>query len=54
MYAEDAQEILNANGFGEWEVEDDSVIICPHGNAIEYDGSCSDGCISPFLTLGLI
>lgn len=32
----------------------DSVIVCPCGYAIEHDGRCPDGCVSPLLTGGLI
>ena len=53
-YAEEAQAILSSNGFEEWEVEDDSVIVCPHGDKIEFDGYCPRGCTSPFLELGII
>ena len=37
-----------------WEVEDESVLICPHGHCIEYDGTCPDGCVSPLVEMGLI
>lgn len=33
----------------------DSCLICPHGNTIEQDGRSGDcGCVSPFLTMGII
>lgn len=38
-----------------WEADDDgAVLYCPHGEAIEPDGQCPDGCVSPLVTLGLI
>jgi hypothetical protein len=38
-----------------WEADDDAaVLICPHGNAIEPDGVCPEGCVSPLLAAGLI
>jgi hypothetical protein len=40
--------------FTDWEIVDDAVIVCPHGHSIEWDGRCPDGCVSPFMTLGLI
>lgn len=32
----------------------DSLLVCPHGNVIELDGRCPEGCVSPLLALGLI
>lgn len=32
----------------------DSLLVCPHGNVIELDGSCPEGCRSPLIELGLI
>ena len=29
-------------------------LTCPHGETIEQDGRCPEGCESPLLTLGLI
>lgn len=48
-----AAEII-ADSYPDWEVVDDSVLTCPHGHLIEYDGACPDGCVSPFRALGLI
>lgn len=31
-----------------------SVLICPHGNRIEQDGSGPCGCKSPLIGMGLI
>ena len=49
-----AQELLNENGFDDWEVVDDCVIICPHGDQIEWDGMCPKGCVSPLMEMGLV
>lgn len=32
----------------------DFLLICPHGDTIEQDGRCPNGCVSPLRTLGLI
>ena len=40
-----------------WETDGfglDSLLICPHGNAIEQDGRCPEGCVSPLVEMGLI
>jgi hypothetical protein len=37
-----------------WEVLDESTMICPHGDLIEWDGHCPEGCASPLMGLGLI
>lgn len=41
-----------------WELDEsyglDFTLICPHGDVIEQDGRCPDGCVSPMITLGLI
>jgi hypothetical protein len=29
-------------------------LICPHGHAVELDGSCPEGCVSPIRDAGLI
>lgn len=39
-----------------WEVHDpemglDCLLECPHGNVIEQDGKCPEGCVSPLLGL---
>lgn len=49
-----AQQLLDENGYEDWTVEDDSILVCPHGNCIEWDGACPDGCLSPLRELGLI
>lgn len=54
MDMDEIQEMLNQEGYEYWVVVDDSVIICPCGNQIEWDGMCPDGCISPLMELGLI
>lgn len=41
----------------DWETDGfgiDSNLICPHGDMIEQDGECSQGCISPLREMGLI
>jgi hypothetical protein len=43
----------------DWSVHDPEMgssclLECPHGNVIEQDGHCPEGCESPMLTLGLI
>jgi hypothetical protein len=50
-YTEMAAEILDGTG---WDVEDDTCLICPCGNTIEYDGRCPECGPSPFITLGMI
>lgn len=52
-YIEQAQQICDGVEPG-WIVEDDSVLICPHGNRVEWDGESFDGCVSPILTAGMI
>lgn len=42
-----------------WEIDDDGygfdfLLICPHGELIEQDGRCYQGCVSPLRALGLI
>lgn len=53
---EEARRILRDTGFEAqgWVVESESVLTCPHGHRIEWDGDCPDGCKSPFLVLELI
>ncbi len=51
--AEMAREILDDAG-SDWEVEDESVLICPCGDTIEWDGACPECGPSPLRTLGLI
>ena len=48
------QEYLNDNGFEEWEVVDDCVLISPNGHRIEWDGRSPDGEVSPMIQLGMI
>lgn len=43
----------------EWSIHDpemspDFLLECPHGNVIEQDGRCPDGCVSPLRAAGLI
>ena len=47
------QQILDRNGYSEW-IDDNDLLICPHGNVIELDGSCPDGCKSPLIEMGMI
>jgi hypothetical protein len=51
---EEAQELLEALGYTDWEVIDDATLACPHGVTIEWDGQCPDGCVSPLRVLGMI
>jgi hypothetical protein len=46
--------LLEENGFDNWEVESDVTLICPCGDTIEWDGTCSDGCVSPLIQLGVM
>lgn len=32
----------------------DFTLTCPHGDTIEQDGSCHEGCVSPLIELGMI
>jgi hypothetical protein len=52
-YLEFAAEVCDATGDA-WEVQDESTLICPHGNPIEWDGYCPNGCESPLRAAGLI
>lgn len=42
----------------DWETDGfgiDSILICPeHGERVEQDGVCPEGCVSPLRGLGLI
>lgn len=43
----------------DWSVHDpqmglDCLLVCPHGDVIEQDGTCPEGCESPLRGLGLI
>lgn len=29
-------------------------LVCPHGHAVEPDGKCPEGCVSPLRETGLI
>lgn len=40
-----------------WELDGDDLdglLVCPHGDTIEMDGVCPQGCVSPLRTAGLI
>lgn len=42
-----------------WEIHDehmgtDCLLVCPCGDVIEQDGTCSQGCVSPLREHGLI
>lgn len=42
-----------------WSLDDpemgmESLLVCPCSHAIELDGDCPNGCISPLKALGLI
>jgi hypothetical protein len=49
-----ARELLDENGYTDWEVVDESVLVCPHGHPIEWDGQCPQGCVSALRQLGVI
>ncbi len=51
MMTEMANEILAGTG---WEAEHESVLICPCGNTIEWDGQCPECGPSPLRSMGLI
>ncbi len=43
----------------DWDIHDedmgmDCLLVCPHGDVIEQDGRCPQGCVSPLHKLGLI
>ena len=45
--------------FPGWDVDSDSYgmdacLVCPHGNVIEQDGECPEGCVSPMREMGII
>lgn len=48
------QDVLESAGFGEWTIESEYSICCPHGHVIEWDGECPDGCVSALRQIGLI
>lgn len=53
----DTNEMLNEILPEGWEHDGfglDSILYCPHGDAIEMDGSCPQGCVSPLITYGMI
>lgn len=53
----DTNEILNDILPAGWEHDGygfDSILICPHGDPVELDGGCPEGCISPLIDLGMI
>jgi hypothetical protein len=49
----DVNAILADLGYEDWEGDMD-VLVCPHGYTIELDGRCPNGCVSPFITAGLL
>lgn len=49
-YIETAQTICG----DDWEVVDESVLVCPCGDTIEWDGECPQGCVSPIRAMGMI
>lgn len=49
-----AQAILDENGYEDWTVEDDSILISPNGHMVEWDGVSPDGEVSPLRLIGLI
>ena len=54
-YIEIAQQVCDEQaGEGEWEVRDDSILVCPCGNYIEWDGECPEGHVSPIRAAGFI
>lgn len=41
--------------FPDWEADDDgAVFTCPHGDRIEPDGECPEGCQSPLIQMGFM
>lgn len=51
----DLQDLLISEGYEDWECDPEGyVLTCPHGENIEPDGKCSEGCESPLLELGWI
>ena len=52
---DETQDVLEQFEYDGWEVATDgATLTCPHGNTIELDGHCPEGCESPLLSLGLI
>jgi hypothetical protein len=46
------QELVEGTG---WEVGNyGDTLVCPHGNEIEMDGRCPEGCVSLLLSMGMI
>jgi hypothetical protein len=53
----DMDEILAVLGADDWSSDGfgiDSILICPHGERVEQDGRCPNGCVSPLRAAGLI
>ncbi len=49
IFDEVGQEILDENGYEDWEVVDDSLLRDPDGNLVEWDNPRS-----PFRLMGMI
>ncbi len=56
MTSDELQDALNAMGAEDWEAGyyGDSIICPEHGNEIELDGSCPEGCGNPIVEADLI
>jgi hypothetical protein len=51
----DDSEIIKSHLPKGWDVGDyGDTLVCPHGNEIELDGRCPQGCVSPLSEMGLI
>lgn len=48
------REILDEAGWDDDGMGDFAVLICPHGDRVEPDGTCPHGLPSPLRALGLI
>lgn len=51
-----ARKLLERKGYIDkgWEVQSSSIVICPCGHRIEWDGTCPEGHESPLRELGYI
>lgn len=49
-----AKTLLDTRRFNAWTVQDDVTLVCPDGHAIEWDGTCPDGLVSPLVEMGVI
>lgn len=37
-----------------WDWEGRTLLRCPHGQRVELDGECPEGCVSPIKRMGMV